>query len=116
MNCATYGELTPEEKAAKANAGYLGAGDLPNAAAGDKFNIETATTVQDQRNGNTTSVPPGKYSVVEQTESTGDKFWGTKKNYVYEVLVDENGNSIATLKKSSSAEGNVVSNLWAGDV
>ena len=115
FNSATYGELTPAEQAAKDNAGYLTADDLNNAVSGDKFNIDKATTVTDPGTGQPVTIPPGKYTVKDFTNSSGTKFFGTYKENTDTWLVDASGNQVAMLNRNAGkTQGNIVSNLWAG--
>lgn len=110
-NSSVYGELTPEEKKAKETAGKLGAEDLAYGDVGDIFKIDEATTFNGQ------TIPAGEYRVINADYSKGSKFLGTKKNYTKRVLVDGSGNWIATIKDVKSGnEGNIISNLWAGDL
>lgn len=107
-NSAVYGELTSEEKDAKANAGKLGPEDLVYGDVGDVFKIDKATSFNGQK------IPPGEYKVINADYSKGNKFFGTKDNFTKRVLVDSTGKWIATLKDvKTGAEGNIVSNLWA---
>ncbi len=48
-NSAVYGELTSEEKDAKANAGKLGPEDLVYGDVGDVFKIDKATSFNGQK-------------------------------------------------------------------
>jgi len=72
FNKTMYGELTAEEKAAKLVEGYLPGSDLPIAQPGDKVNITTAVTAP-----NGATIPPGKYTIIEETTGTRSDFWAS---------------------------------------
>jgi hypothetical protein len=113
FNSATYGELTPEEEATRANAGYLTAEDLPSAVGGDKFNLDEPTTFTDPT-GKSINIPAGKYTVKETTTSEGTKFFGTYKETTHEMLVDASGKEVGEISRNKGGgQGNIVSNLWA---
>jgi hypothetical protein len=108
-NKTFYGELTPEEKAAKAVSGYLDHTDLSSAATGDKFNI-----AQDY-SYNGVKIPAGQYSVEQDQTTKGSTFWGTKQQISRTYLIDQNtGKRLLINTVEGNKEGNLVSNLWAG--
>lgn len=108
-NYTMYGELSDAMREERRTAGYLGASDLPNALEGDKFKITEATTY------NGVSVPPGEYTVQVRQSSAGSKFFGTKHNYDNYYLVGKDGSEIYIQQKTTGVEGNLISDLWAGD-
>ena len=108
-NKTFYGELTAEEKAAKAVAGYLDHTDLPSAAAGDKFNIAQDYTYKGVK------IPAGQYTVDQDHTTTGSTFWGTKQEVSRTYLIDQNtGKRLLISTDKGNKEGNIISNLWAG--
>lgn len=97
INSALYGELTDEQKAAKANAGYLSGSDISSAMLGDKFNITEATTFNGQ------SIPAGKYHTESGKSSKGNDFFGkTIENQLF--LVNDNTNERIKIKSETNKE------------
>jgi hypothetical protein len=86
MNNALYGELTPEQKAEKENAGMLGGGDVGNAQVGDKFNITEETKAP-----NGTVIPAGKYTTISQSSEKGNGFLGSKQTTATYLRNNETG-------------------------
>jgi hypothetical protein len=108
MNSTLYGELTAEEKKAKANAGYLGVDDISTATSGDKYNFEQPVSY----NGKT--IPVGKYSVKTNDVGHGNKFWGTAYTNTHKYLVNAvTGESYEIEMTKSGTTGNIISGLWA---
>jgi hypothetical protein len=97
FNSTVYGELTAEEKAAKATAGYLGKGDIATASHGDKINIDSATNYGGK------SIPPGKYVVADETYKTGNDVFGKTTKVRTQLINEETGAKITlrTAEKGS---------------
>jgi hypothetical protein len=115
INSAVYGELSEADKKAKETAGYLKAEDIPAAQSGDKFVIDANTQLPSIDGQDMGSIPPGKYSVVTEDNSTGSKFWGTLKDIKTYYLVDENGKKYPFKQDTSGTKGNIISGLWADE-
>lgn len=107
-NYTMYGELSPEMKEARRTAGFLGEDDLAFAQAGDKYKIENSVTAS-----NGTVVPPGEYSVISETNSEGQKFWGQQRDVTKTYLVDKTGKRYQVNMTKSGTRGNIISGLWA---
>jgi hypothetical protein len=109
INSAIYGELSEADKKAKETAGYLKAEDLSVAAKGDKFAFDEPVSYNGQ------TIPPGKYTVDKDQQTTGSKFWGTQRDVETYYLVGEDGTNYRIGETKSGTKGNIISGLWADE-
>lgn len=99
INSAIYGEETAAQKAAKANAGYLSASDIPMAEAGQKFNITAPSSIR-TADGSIMTLPAGKYYTDSKTYTQGSSLAG-KTSVTRLDLYNESGVKVAVLKRNT---------------
>lgn len=116
-NYTMYGEESEEMEEEERTAGWItNPAELGNAVAGDMVKLDEAlTTIMGIVDGYG-QIPAGEYSVVEEPKSTGSKFFGTAKEWVDTYLVSASGSKYKIKSGPKGAVGNVISDLWAGDV
>jgi len=116
-NYTMYGEESEEMKEEERTAGWItNPAELSNAVAGDMVKLDEALTTTMGVLDGYGQIPAGEYSVVEEPVSSGSKFFGTAEEWVDTYLVSASGNKYRIKSGPKGAVGNVVSNLWAGDV